>query len=99
MRGDERALLIVGEHLRINPWDKGVLQAEAWDRQTGLEVGGVAHVVVALLDGRRVQGKLPKFSPQMPDVVIEPDPDQRERLKSPRLRAEEIAYLGFLRGN
>jgi type II secretory ATPase GspE/PulE/Tfp pilus assembly ATPase PilB-like protein len=80
-----------------------MLQAEAWERQTGtgtsVEIGGAAQVMVALLDGRRILGRLPKFSPQMPDVVIEPDPDQRPPLRSPRLRAEEIAYIGFVRGN
>ncbi|HEX6243392.1 MAG TPA: hypothetical protein VFZ61_20905, partial [Polyangiales bacterium] len=84
--------------MTINPWDRGALCAEAWERQTGLEIGGAAQVVVALLDGRRIQGRLPKFSPQMPDIVIEPDPEQREKLRSPRLRAEEIAYVGFVRG-
>jgi type II secretory ATPase GspE/PulE/Tfp pilus assembly ATPase PilB-like protein len=85
--------------LRINPWDRGVLMAEAWERQTGLEIGGAAQVVAALLDGRRISGKVAKFSPQMPDLMIELDPDQKDKLKSPRLRAEELAYIGFVRGN
>jgi hypothetical protein len=85
--------------LRINPWDRGVLLAEAWERQTGLEIGGAAAVVVALLDGRRISGKIAKFSPQMPDLMIEADADQKDKLKSPRLRAEELAYIGFVRGN
>jgi type II secretory ATPase GspE/PulE/Tfp pilus assembly ATPase PilB-like protein len=76
-----------------------VLRAEAWERQTGLEIGGAAAITVALLDGRRIAGKIAKFSPQMPDLMIEADPDQKDKLKSPRLRAEEIAYIGFARGS
>jgi type II secretory ATPase GspE/PulE/Tfp pilus assembly ATPase PilB-like protein len=85
--------------LRINRADAGVLRAaEGWEGQAGVEVGGPALVTIAFLDGRRVNGKLAKFSPQLPDLLLELDPSQREKLKSPRLRAEELAYIAFQRG-
>jgi len=87
-----------GETLPINPWDMGVLRAEAWDSYAGIEVVLPAMVTVAMLDGRRVTGKLAKFSPQMPDLMLEVDPSAKDKLKSPRLRGEELAYIAFHRG-
>jgi type II secretory ATPase GspE/PulE/Tfp pilus assembly ATPase PilB-like protein len=84
--------------LRINRQDAGVLRAEAWEGPTGAEIGGPAQVTVALLDGRRVSGKLGRFSPQAADLLLDMEPNQREKLKSPRLRAEDLAYIAFHRG-
>jgi type II secretory ATPase GspE/PulE/Tfp pilus assembly ATPase PilB-like protein len=57
---------------------------------------GVA--TVHTLDGRRRLGMLSKFSPMMPDVVLEPEPTRAPGVEKPRstmLRAESIAYIGF----
>ena len=81
--------------MSTNPWDAGVLRSEAWDAHAGIDVALPAAVTVALLDGRRVIGRLGKFSPQMPDLLLDVDPGSKDKLRSPRLRGEELAYIAF----
>jgi type II secretory ATPase GspE/PulE/Tfp pilus assembly ATPase PilB-like protein len=54
-------------------------------------------VTVVTLEGLRRVGTLSKFSPTLPDIVIEEPARAGERPRNAMLRAEGLAYIGFHR--